>query len=51
MFLADTLSRAYLLTTYNTETCNEDVVMITDQRGDAEQEVEYINALQFLPVP
>ena len=51
MYLAETLSRTYLPTAYNTETCDEDVVMITDQRGDAEQAAEHINALQFLPVP
>ena len=45
-----TLSRAYLQTTYNTETCDKDVVTIMDQRGDAEQESAHINALQFLPV-
>ena len=50
MYLADTLSRAYLPTLYHAETFDEDVVMITDQRGDAEQEAEHVNALQFLPV-
>lgn len=50
MYLADTLSRACLPTTYKTETCDEDVVMITDQRGDAELDAEYMNTLQFLPV-
>ena len=50
MYLADTLSRAYLPTTSNKETCDEEVVIITDQRGDAELDAEHINALQFLPV-
>ncbi|XP_068741932.1 uncharacterized protein [Montipora capricornis] len=49
-YRADTLSRAYLPKIYNTETCDKDVVMIMDQRGDAEQEAEHINTLQFLPV-
>ena len=30
MYLADTLSRVHLPTTYNTETNNKDVVMISD---------------------
>ena len=31
MYLADTLSRAYLPTTSNKETCDEEVVIMTDQ--------------------
>lgn len=45
----NTFSRAYLPTTYNTETRDGDV-MITDQRSDTEQEAEHIITLQFLPL-
>ncbi|KAK3727611.1 hypothetical protein QZH41_005995 [Actinostola sp. cb2023] len=50
MYLADTLSRAYLPTTDNQENFGEDVLKLTDNSSDAEKDAESINALHYISV-
>ena len=50
MYLADTLSRAYLPHTYRCREDREDVWLLEDSRGEAEKEVERINMLHDLAV-
>ena len=48
MYLADTLSRAYLPTTQGDNF--EDIVALKDGRSEVEIDIECVNALQFLTV-
>ena len=48
MYMANTLSRAYLPTTPQEDVSDEDILKLDDRRSEVEVDIESVNALQFL---